>query len=214
MMSLTRKNTTPLPPHTRMSNNLQAHAHKLAPAPICTIFLGSIIISNCSQQDCSLQMRAELPHITRCCSTHRWRGRWPGWRCWSRWAPAPCPASPGSCSSPSPPSSSWGSWASWRGGRHYWSAAGPPGGRGVRDQTPSWVMWRPDQCSMAAEMFSSLRGEKILRDQSVVTLKSLTPSLISDGRHVPDLSLFHLVYFAQSKGRAKIVRKTKSLIWK
>ena len=52
MMSLTRKNTTPLPPHTRMSNNLQAHAHKLAPAPICTIFLGSIIISNCSQQDC------------------------------------------------------------------------------------------------------------------------------------------------------------------
>lgn len=47
--------------HTRMSHNLQAHAHKLAPAPICTIFLGSVIISNCSQQDCSLLMRAELP---------------------------------------------------------------------------------------------------------------------------------------------------------
>ena len=62
MMSLTRKTHHSSPLHTRMSNNLQAHAHKLAPAPICTIFLGSIIISNCSQQDLSLQMRAELPH--------------------------------------------------------------------------------------------------------------------------------------------------------
>ena len=75
-------------------------------------------------------------------------------------------------------------------------------GPGVRDQTPSWVIswW------YKAERISSLRGEKTLQTRD----DHFKVTLISDHLHWP---LFHLVYFAQSKGRAKIVRKTISFIW-
>ena len=61
---------------------------------------------------------------------------------------------------------------------------------------------------------SSLREKRLrVRDAEPRWWRSAlnTHSVVSDGRHQ---SAFHLENFAQSKGRAKIVWKTKSLIWK
>ena len=88
-----------------------------------------------------------------------------------------------------------------------WSAENRPGG--PRSDSILGHILGP-----AAEKFSSLRGEKILRESELVNVKSLCVSKVTDSDRLTDLSLFHLAYFAQSKGRAKIVRKTKSLIWK
>ena len=86
-----------------------------------------------------------------------------------------------------------------------WSAENRPGG--PRSDSILGHILGP-----AAEKFSSLRGEKILRESELVNVKSLCVSKVTDSDRLTDLSLFHLAYFAQSKGRAKIVRKTKSLI--
>ena len=129
---------------------LQAHALKLVPLPICSIFLPLIIISkhlNCSStsnlqqqhQQHLLQLSWLLgvvwnSHVISY-KSDLWRVRWRGWRCWWRWGPAPAPAWPGSWCSPSPPSSAWGCAASARAAPRHCS---PPPGPGVLAQTP----WR------------------------------------------------------------------------
>ena len=195
-----------LPLHTRMSHNLQAHALKLVPAPICSIFfrVRSLFLAAHNKIHCS--SIKFWTHDDVALLTGDGGGGQAG------------VAGDGETQDPvqlhlvpvhllllllplegPEPPDMWGAIIRCHLLPRLVRGEGARGSA-IRLHPGSYLDdgWRKG---------SLLSEEKRLSGSEMYHFKV---TLISDRPHWP---LFHLVYFAQSKGRAKIVRKTISFIW-